>query len=146
MRKKKAVAITADGRDKGKVFLVTEHDVYDAEDWAINALRLAQRSGVDIPGGIQSGMSGIAAIGILTVLGSATSMDELRPLLATMMREVKIITDQKTQFTRPLVADDIEEISTLLQIRKEWLDLHLNFSAADAISNLISKKTTSASS
>ena len=106
MRKKNAVTITTDGRDKGKTFLVTEHDVFDAEDWAINALRLAQRSGVDIPGGVQAGMSGIAAIGILTVLGSATSMDELSPLLATMMREVKIITDQKTQFTRPLVADD----------------------------------------
>lgn len=145
MRKTKAVTITADGRDKGKTFILTELPAFDGEDWALRALRLAQRSGADIPGGVQAGMAGIAAVGILTVLSGSTDVDELRPLLRDMMKDVKIVTEPKTQFTRTLVADDIEEISTLMEIRKEWLNLHLDFSVADALSKL-NPQTTSATS
>ena len=145
MRKVKAVTITAEGRDKGKVFVLTELPAFDGEDWALRALRLAQRSGVDIPGGVQGGMAGIAAVGILTVLSGSTDIEELRPLLRDMMKDVKIVTDKKTQFTRALVADDIEEIGTLLTIRKEWLNLHLDFSIADALSKLIPEKTPAGS-
>lgn len=151
MRRKKTYTVQSDNpnnRDKGKVFVLTELSAAQGEDWALRALRLAQRSGADIPGGLQAGMAGIAAVGILTVLGGADDVEELRPLFKEMMGCVEIMTDHKTQFTRPLVDDgvnaDIEEIGTRVVLRKEWLDLHLDFSIADALLKLTSK-TSSAS-
>lgn len=149
-RKSKEITITTDGsRDKGKTFVITELPAAAGEDWAMRALRLAQRSGADIPGGVQAGMAGIAAIGILTVLEGSSNIDELRPLFADMMACVKILTDKKTGHLRKLVEDgvndDIEEIGTRIALRKEWLNLHLDFSIADALSKLTSG-TTSATS
>lgn len=141
-RKTKEVPITLDGsRDKGKKFVITEMSAHDGEMWALKALRLAQRSGVDIPGGVQAGMAGIAAVGIMTCLGGSTNFDELKPLFDEMMASVEIVTDAKGS-TRRLVDDglnqDIEEIGTRIAIRKEWLNLHLDFSIADALSTSIS--------
>jgi len=148
MRKVKEVVIAAEGRDKGKRFVLKEGDVFTAEWWFIRALRIAERAGVDVPSGVMSGAAGVAAIGIMTVLSSASDPEELRPLLSEMLADVKVITDPKTQHTRDLVTDgkndDIEEISTLLTLRQEWLTMHLNFSVADAVSNLIPKTTAPA--
>jgi hypothetical protein len=151
MRNKKTLTIAAKNRDQGKTFLITELPAALGEDWAIRALRLAQRSGADIPGGLSSGMAGVAALGILAVLEGTDNINELRPLFKEMMACVQIMTDLKTQFTRPLVEDaadddnnDIQEISTRVLLRKEWLDLHLDFSIADALSELTKKTATSA--
>ena len=155
-RKTKLVTVGDEGgRDKGKIFLITELSAFDGEDWTLRALRLAQRAGTDVPGGIQGGMAAVAAIGIMTILSSATDIDELRPLFADMMACVQIMTDPKTQHVRKLidrganaqggVNEDIEESGTRLLLRKEWLDLHLNFSVAEAISTLISASKPPAS-
>lgn len=149
-RKIKEVAVTAEGsRDRGKKFVITELPADQGEDWALRALRIAQRSGVDLPGGVQAGMAGVAAVGIMTVLSSSTDIDELRPLFADMMACVEIVTDVKTGFRRKIVVDpaipdndDIQEIGTRILLRREWLTLHLDFSVADALSKLNS--TTSA--
>jgi len=146
-RKTKEITITAQGsRDKGKTFVIKELPAAEGEDWAMRALRLAQRSGADIPGGVQAGMAGIAAIGILTVLEGSSNIDELRPLFADMMRCVKILTDRATYNLRPLIEDgindDIEEIGTRILLRKEWLNLHLDFSIADALSQLAAQTTS----
>lgn len=148
MRRKNTYTVEAPGRDKGKVFVLTELPAWAGADWALRALRLAQRAKVDIPGGLNAGMAGVAALGILTVLQSADDFEQLRPLLKEMMDCVVVMTDPKTQFTRPLVedgiSDDIEEIGTYFLLRKEWLDLHLDFSIADALSKLTSATTSSA--
>jgi hypothetical protein len=152
-RKIKEITITAEGsRDKGKTFVITELAADLGEDWALRALRLAQRSGADIPNGVQAGMAGIAAVGILTVLSGSTSDAELRPLFDDMMACVEIVSDKKTGFRRKLVIDraipdndDIQEIGTRILLRKEWLNLHLDFSIADALSKLTSKTTSAAS-
>jgi hypothetical protein len=140
-RKIKEVTVSDKGsRDFNKTFIITEMPAAQGEDWAMRALRLAQRSGADIPGGVQAGMAGIAAIGILTVLEGSTNIDELRPLFSEMMACVKILTDKKTGHARKLTEDglndDIEEIGTRIMLRKEWLNLHLDFSIADALSKL----------
>lgn len=150
-RKTKEVEITAEGsRDKGKTFVITELPAAAGEDWALRALRIAQRSGADIPGGVQAGMAGVAAVGILAVLSGSTDIDELRPLFADMMGCIKRLTDKKTGFVRALIDqndvegnNDIEEIGTRILLRKEWLNLHLDFSIAEALSKL-TQKTTSA--
>ena len=149
-RKSKTITISDHGsRDRGKVFLITELPASLAEDWALRAIRLAQRAGADVPEGIQGGMAGIAAVGILTVLSGADDVDQLRPLLSEMMDCVQIVTDPKTGFARKLVQDgvneDIEEIRTRIMLRKEWLNVHLDFSIADALSELIEKKPSAVS-
>ena len=140
-------------RDKTKTFVITEMSAFDGEDWAIRALRLAQKSGVNVPGGLNAGMQGVAAVGILALLEGSDDIDEVRELLREMMACVKIMTDQKTMFTRPLVErdkdddnNDIQEISTRVILRREWLNLHLDFTLADALSELVAKPpgTTSA--
>ena len=68
----------------------------------------------------------------------------LAKLFREMMNCVEIITDERTMFSRPLVDsvvdpeenNDIQEISTRFLLRKEWLNLHLDFSIADALSKL----------
>lgn len=147
MRNKKTYKVAAQNRDKGKVFLITEMSAADGEDWALRALRLAQRSGADVPGGLNAGMAGIAAMGILTVLQGG-EVEELRPLFKEMMGCVQIMTDEAKSFSRPLVEyaedddnNDIQEISTRVLLRKEWLDLHLDFSIADALSQWTSTTT-----
>lgn len=149
-RKTKTITINEPrNRDHGKVFVITELAASLAEDWALRAIRLAQRAGADVLDGIQGGMAGIAAVGILTILSGADDVDQLRPLFTEMMDCVQIVTDQKTGFARKLVQDgvneDVEEIRTRIMLRKEWLNLHLDFSIADALSELIEKRTSAES-
>src|SRR5574337_615703 len=48
-RKTKDVSITAENRDKGKTFRITEMGPEAAEDWAFRALQALAASGVEIP-------------------------------------------------------------------------------------------------
>ena len=59
-RKTKVVAITVDGRDKGKHFLIYEMPASAAEEWAMQALLLAAQSGAQIPPDVMgAGMAGL---------------------------------------------------------------------------------------
>lgn len=152
MRNKKEYTVTAEGRDKGKIFVITEMHAVKGEDWAIRAIRLAQKGGADVPGGLNAGIAGIAAIGILAILQGG-EIDELRPLFREMLSCVELMTDRAKMHTRPIIVDseddennDIQEIKTLLLLRKEWLDLHLDFSIADALSKLTSGTASADSS
>jgi hypothetical protein len=51
-----------------------------------------------------------------------------KPLLDEMMDCVTIQPDPNRALTRPLIEDDIEEITTRLAIREAWFDTHLGFS------------------
>jgi len=128
-RKKSTVTIDAEGRDKGKVFVITELSAYAAEEWAGRALFAMLNAGVEIPDNIAgAGLAGVAALG----LGSLTklSFDAAKPLLDEMMACVQIQPSPKV--VRALIDDDIEEVSTLLTLRKEVFNLHLSFFTAGA--------------
>jgi hypothetical protein len=61
--------------------------------------------------------------------------EDAAPLLAEMMDCVKIIPNpSEPNVMRPLVADDIEEVRTRIELRKAILELHMGFSFADAAS------------
>lgn len=123
-RKKVTITIDADGRDKGKSFVLTEMSAWDAEEWAGEALFAMMNAGVDIPPGIESaGLAGVAALGITAL--TKMSYEKARPLLARMMQCVEI--QPSRDIVRPLINDDIEEVSTLLRIRKEVFALHFDF-------------------
>lgn len=146
-RRTKTVTITADGRDKGKMFFLTEMPPRQGEKWAIRAgLALAHSGRMDISdedkelltGG---GLPAIAALGMRAF--AALDFAEAEPLMDEMFDCVTFVPDpskidQMTQqaIVRPVREDDIEEISTILNLRNEVVELHLGFSIAAGLSRI----------
>lgn len=140
-RKTAVVSISEEGRDKGKMFLLTEMPASQAEKWAGRALLLAAQAGADI-GNLNAGMAGIATMGIHSIMGGVRFAD-IEPLLDEMFRCVQLLPNPSNlAVVRPLIEDDIEEVMTRVHLRSEVLDLHLGFSLAGAILKL--RQTTPA--
>lgn len=134
MRHTKDVVIAAEGRDKGKRFLITEMSATQAEKWAARALLALGRGGFEYSAELRSvGMSAIAVAGLGALL--RTHYEDVEPLLDEMMACVQIYPDPKASFTRALYPDDIEEVYTLAILRSEVFELHTGFSVAGALSN-----------
>lgn len=124
-RKTCRVTIDADGRDKGKTFVLTELPALDIERWTVRLILALGKNGVSLPGvNVDSGFAGIA--GVLWALMAQVSPEEAETLMATMLEGLKI---DEGKITRNLVPDDIEEAETLLQIRLAWVDVHAGFFA-----------------
>ena len=135
-RKTATVTISAEGRDKGKVFVLTELSAYEAEDWAGRALFALMNAGVEIPDNIaEAGLAGVAAMGLKAI--AKLPFDSAKPLLDKMMGCIQI--QPSPTVTRALIPDDIEEVATLLTLRKQVLGLHMDFSMAAAPSTSGSK-------
>jgi hypothetical protein len=132
MRKTLTYTVTAEGRDKGKVFLITEMPASQAEEWATRALFTAMNYGVEIPDELLSaGLAGLAALGMKSL--AKVPYDMVKPLFDEMMGCVQIVPDRANpQYARPLLEDDVEEVSTRLMLRKATLTLHLDFFLAAA--------------
>ena len=139
-RKTKKITIDSKGRDYGKVFLITELDAWSAEEWATEALFAMMNSGVNIPEGIeQAGLAGVAALGLAAL--TKVQYDKAKPLIEKMMSCVKIQPSPSVE--RELILDDIEEVGTLLLLKKEVLLLHLDFFTAGGASILASGAASS---
>lgn len=126
-RKILTIAIDADGRDRGKVFVLTEMPASQAERWALRALSALASSGVEIPDDIaNAGLAGVARLGIQAFGG--LPWDKAEPLIAEMFQCVAFQPDPtKPSVTRVLIEDDIEEVATRLKLRIELLKLHIGF-------------------
>lgn len=126
-RKTTTVTIDGKGRDAGKHFLLTEMSASAAERWAARALLALVRSGVKIPDeAVEMGLAGIAQIGVDLLSGLSWELAE--PLLDEMFACIQIIPDPaKPHVVRGLVEDDIEEVATRLRLRREVLNLHIDF-------------------
>lgn len=133
-RKTKIVTVEQDGRDKGKVFLITEMPASQGERWATRAFLALANAGIDIPQeAINMGMSAIAIIGIQSL--ARVAYKDAEPLLDEMMACVKAVPDPSRQIiSRELIEEDIEEVFTRVWLRGEVFELHTGFSVAAAIS------------
>lgn len=137
MRKEKIVTVPASGgRDAGKHFLITEFSALRAEKWATRALLALASSGMDIPPEVvRMGAGAIVAVGFRAMLTMAFA--DAEPLLSEMLQCVQVMPDKsKPDVLRPLDDEDIEEVSTLLLLRSEVIELHTGFSPADFLSTL----------
>jgi hypothetical protein len=130
MRKTKHATIDAEGRDNGKLFLITEMPASQAERWAFRAFQALARAGVDMPENVSgAGMAGIAVVG-LKALGTIPFY-EATELMDEMFSCVRIVRDKAHPETAmPLMEEDIEEVSTRLHLRSEVFELHTGFSFA----------------
>ena len=142
-RRTETITIKTAGRDKGKVFILTEMPAVAAERWATQALALLLTAGVPVDESQKdAGMEGLAA---------AIQPDPDAPLdPAVAMRTAKALQDpsldawwgcvqyQHAPGQQPMPIDQgencpIEEIMTISFLRMQVLALHTDFfSAASA--------------
>ena len=147
-RRTKEVRIPSgsDSRDQGKVYVIHEMSALRAEKWAARALLALVASGVSIPDDVAaSGMAGVAAMGVGAFKGVA--FDALEPLMDEMLGCVSFKPDPRNpQVERPLdiEQEDVEELSTLMTLRMEVLEIHTGFSVRDSLSQ-VSARLKSAS-
>ena len=142
MRNKQPFTVESANRDKGKVFLLTEMPPYQAEKWAARAFLALIESGVNIPEEVvAAGMEGLVSEAGVKAIGTSLlgglgkiRWELLEPLLDEMMECVRIVPDpvKNPDFSRGLnkTTEDIEEVTTLLQLRGAILKLHTGFSFA----------------
>jgi hypothetical protein len=152
LRKTKLVRIEAEGRDRGKCFLLVEKDAFETEKWATRALLALGRAGVSgVEEAVSAGALGLLAIGFdamgkLHYEDAETLFDEMLTCVSFVPDPAKV--DQMTArpLSRPIIRGeegDIEEAKTIAHLRDEVLDLHLGFSMAGGLSMLTSLAQTS---
>lgn len=123
-----------EGRDKGKVFLLTEMSAVQAEEWASRVLFALMATNIDLPPGFQHmGIAGMAEVGMKAI--GKIPYTEAAPLLAMMMEGIEFIpTPSKPNVKRPLVlvgiSPDIEEVMTSVHLKFEFWKLNMGFLGA----------------
>lgn len=132
-RKTTRVAITEEGRDKNKIFVLTELPCDQAERWAIRAMLGMVQSGAEIsPEMIAGGMASLASMGVQALGG--ISWETLEPLLAEMFECVSYehAHGAPLQNIFPGLNSQIEEVTTRFALRLAVLELHMGFSVPGA--------------
>lgn len=136
MRKTKEIKIETANRDQGKRFRITEMSACAQERWATRAVLALLNSGLELPEGISAedlqGSSGLAKLLSMGVKAfSNIKYEYAEPLYAELLKCVEYLGTQGDAVSRPLTeetADEvIEEVTTLLTLRKEVLKLHFDF-------------------
>lgn len=128
MLKSIKVTVSKAGRDNGKIFIITEAPVAKQEDFALRVFFAALNAGAEIPEGVAGmGIPGLIEMGYKGL--SLIPYEKMKPLLDEMMVCVTYQPDPtKPEMVRGLGYDgDIEEISTMLFLRKEIFNLHTGF-------------------
>lgn len=129
-RKVSRVTITAEGRDKGKLFVLTELPADQAERWAIRAFLGLIQSGADIsPETLQGGMASLATMGIQALGG--VRWETLEPLLEEMWSCIEFQPPNAKILPQVIpegVNSPIEEVTTRLVLRLAVWELHTGFS------------------
>jgi hypothetical protein len=113
-------------RDSGKLYLLKEMPASKAEKWATRAMLAIGKSGLHVTDG--AGMAELAAISIRYLFGA--SFQDVEPLMEEMFACVSIYPDptkMRNPIARPLVEEDIEEVSTRFMLRNELIALHTGF-------------------
>lgn len=122
-RRTEVVHITADNRDKGRTYIITEMDAFEGEDLGVKILLALTACGVEIPD-TSTGMAGLAAVGIAAM--AKLPYSTVKPILDDMLTHVVY---QHAPKHPPMKLDNVNvsETSTLLEIRKAFIRLHLGF-------------------
>jgi hypothetical protein len=133
-RRELTYTVTTPGRDLGKVFILTEMSALQAERWAMRAFLALAAAGADIPEGIEEqGFVGLVTVGLSSFKG--VSFYDAEPLLDEMLGCVRVVPDPgNPAIVRAMNGqDDVEEVATLLELRREVLRLHVDFSKVAAL-------------
>lgn len=121
------------GRDKGKRFKLTEMPAMQAEKWALRALMLLGRSGLDLgPESLAGGWQTVAVLGFQAL--ARMNFDEAEPLFDEMLSCIEVMPDPNNNMVLiPFTTGvHVEEVRTIMNLRMEVFKLHMGFSSADA--------------
>ena len=138
MRKTAVITIDSPNRDQGKIFHLEEMDAWSAEEWATRVFFAIMNAGADIPDEVADmGFTGLFLLSSGALMKAAfkglsmVPVERAKPILDDLMKCVKLQPDPNSQYTRvPNMAGDIEEVSTLLKLKKEVWKLHFDFFTA----------------
>lgn len=122
-RRTEIVHITADNRDKGRTYIITEMDAFEGEDLGVKILLALANAGVDV-GDTSRGLAGLAAVGIAAM--AKLPYVVVKPILNDMLKYV-VYQHAPKHPTMPIGTDNVWETSTLIEIRKGFIKLHLGF-------------------
>lgn len=113
------------GRDAGKMFVVTEMPVTKADNWAMRAMFALANAGIDI--GEVSPAMGMMGIGQVAIKALANIRADVGiPLLNELLDCAQFVPSGGV--ARQIEMDsDIQDITTLLLLRKEALVIHIGF-------------------
>lgn len=136
MRKTKEVTIETANRDKGKRFKITEMSVVAQEKWATKAVLAILNSGFELPEG--TGLEDLqGAEGLIKVLKSSITAllkvkyELAQPLYDELLSCCDYLGVGNESISRRLTqetADEVvEEMTTLLILRREALNLNYGF-------------------
>lgn len=132
-------------RDAGKTFLITEMPAMAAERWGTRALLALSRSDYQVPDlDPDAGFAELVRIGI--ELLCRVEYAEVEPLLNEMLQCVQFVPDPRNPDIppHPHVEQVVEEVATLLMLRREVWDIHSGFSYAGVMSILTSATSRAA--
>lgn len=125
-----------ENRDAGKTFVVTEVDAVQAEEWGVRALMALGTSGIQIPQEMLAlGVLAIPLVGYQVFMGAKE--EAVLPLWREMLPACVQIQHSETNF-EPFNRTHVEEVSTLLELRKAILELHTGFTMAELASKFAS--------
>lgn len=122
------------GRDAGKKFVITEKSALESEKFFVKLL-LSVGKNTNL-GEVIANQGSLTALAnkeaILEILLSL-DFDVAQELMDDMMTciQFKYVTKGIPE-TRPLVKEDIQDISTLMKLREEVINLHINFTDAES--------------
>lgn len=145
-RKELRVTITAEGRDKGKVFVLSEMPADQAERWFLRLVLALANAGAKVPEEVLfAGAAGFAEMlptlrnSLVVGMRALQGLDyqSVRPLLDEMVPFIKWQppgVGMPVQDIFPGVNAQIEEVSTWIRLRFELIQLHVGFSLAAAVS------------
>lgn len=134
--KETTVTITAEGRDKGKMYKLTEMPASKVERWERRAIACMVQTGIEIPENMEgAGFGYIFAVGVKALLGM--SGPEVDALHDELMSCVSFFPDPvKNPTDRPLVDSDIMEVKTILTLKDAVIQLHTGFSIASHLTRM----------
>lgn len=128
-RKEISFIVEAEGRDKGKEFIITEMSAWDADTLAQDIFRAMGDSGFsEIPADvIAMGCAGLATVGLSVI--SASSPDVARQLRDRLMSTVDIIItyEGKRQQRKVNGVIDFEEVSTIRTLLDKVFQVNFDF-------------------
>ena len=123
--------VETDGRDKGKVFVLTEMSALKAEKWAMRAILALMRGGMELPEGYEfNGITALLGLAVKELLPNL-QWGDAEPLIDELMTCVKFMPDpSRPNVVRNLFEGDIEEVKTYLELKLEVWKLHTDFFTA----------------
>jgi hypothetical protein len=118
-----------ENRDAGKSFVVTEVPALQAEEWGLRAIMALGTSGISVPPEMaDAGLIGVVLIGYQAFMGAKPS--EVLPLWREMLPAC-VEYAPSPGIKMPFASQLVEEVSTLLTLRKAILELHTGFTLAE---------------